>query len=482
LSDGADELEGGLSDGLEELGDGVGDLVDGSELTDGAEIVDDLSLDDGSELADGSELPDDTVSGAAEAVVPPVVAKQSFVDKAKSFVTDNGKIVGGVGALLLAGIAAIFLRRRRADEEFEISMLSIESNSQNTDEADASVSASQSMSASVTHSVAGEGGHDKETSFLTVYSDSDAVVQADEVDPIAEADVYIAYGRDEQAEEVLLGGISSHPERVDIKHKLLGLYHKNSNVEGFERIAEDVYSQRESLSPDVWQDICKMGKEVTPNNPLFDLSADDIEAADQVAAIPVSDLADVDESDQDTETNDLADSDLDSDDAGIDAPSEMVEDALDEGDGDSIQLVNFEDGRSEISELDELEIDALNSEITVDSPADSDEVADELEMISMNLDEGSDSDNEIDADIIDFSEDSDDESSEITITEVQEVSGLEIDADYDEARTQYELAKVFVDLGDEDGARKILKEIVANTDNTAEVLKDSQELLDSMDS
>jgi len=215
---------------------------------------------------------------------------------------------------------------------------------------------------------------------------------------------------------------------------------------------------------------------------LFDLSADDIEAADQVAAIPVSDLADVDESDQDTETNDLADSDLDSDDAGIDAPSEMVEDALDEGDGDSIQLVNFEDGRSEISELDELEIDALNSEITVDSPADSDEVADELEMISMNLDEGSDSDNEIDADIIDFSEDSDDESSEITITEVQEVSGLEIDADYDEARTQYELAKVFVDLGDEDGARKILKEIVANTDNTAEVLKDSQELLDSMDS
>jgi Tfp pilus assembly protein FimV len=34
-------------------------------------------------------------------------------------------------------------------------------------------------------------------------------------------DVYIAYGRDEQAEEALLDGVVSHPERIeDIAKKL----------------------------------------------------------------------------------------------------------------------------------------------------------------------------------------------------------------------------------------------------------------------
>jgi len=87
----------------------------------------------------------------------------------------------------------------------------------------------------------------------------------------------------------------------------------------------------------------------------------------------------------------------------------------------------------------------------------------------------SNSDASLDGDV----EEEGDSVSEITISEVQEVSGLEIDADYDEARTQYELAKVFADLGDEEGARKILDELVANSENSADVIKDAQDLLDS---
>ena len=63
-----------------------------------------------------------------------------------------------------------------------------------------------------------------------------------------------------------------------------------------------------------------------------------------------------------------------------------------------------------------------------------------------------------------------------------DVSDLEIGDDYDEARTQYELAKVFVDLGDEDGARKILGDIVANANNSEDVLEDASKLLESIDS
>lgn len=72
-----------------------------------------------------------------------------------------------------------------------------------------------------------------------------------------------------------------------------------------------------------------------------------------------------------------------------------------------------------------------------------------------------------------------DETEEI-LNDVQEVSDLEIDDDYDEARTQYELAIVFVDLGDEDGARKILNDVIDNKANNDMVIKDSRELLDSI--
>jgi len=58
---------------------------------------------------------------------------------------------------------------------------------------------------------------------------------------------------------------------------------------------------------------------------------------------------------------------------------------------------------------------------------------------------------------------------------------MEIDNDYDEAVTQYELAKVFVDLGDEEGARKILNDIIEKRVESDEVYKDSKTLLDSID-
>jgi len=61
-----------------------------------------------------------------------------------------------------------------------------------------------------------------------------------------------------------------------------------------------------------------------------------------------------------------------------------------------------------------------------------------------------------------------------------EVSDLELDDDYDELRTQYELAKVFADLGDEDGARKILNDIVADSSADEALLSDAKSLLETI--
>ncbi len=464
-------------------------------------ISDEQSFDD-SELESVIEEADSDAAEVSPAVGVSTInvpREKSFFEKVKASLFEGSlwKVLVGLGVVLAAGAAILFIRRRRVDEEFEVSMLSIESNSHSVGNSSSSA-ASTSMSASHTASMASEAIADKETSFLTVYSDSDAVVQADEVDPVAEADVYIAYGRDEQAEEVLLDGVVSHPDRIDIKQKLLSLYHKRQNAEGFERIAEELYSQRAALTGDVWKQVCEMGKEVAPNNPLFDLSGDDLHTAeeanselllegDDISEVPLEfdDMAGQPGEGEDEDLNDHLDesfsdkhSDLEEE-LTIEDQSEMVVGTLAED--ESIQLINFDDGRSEISELDEIEIDAL--EFAGDIPT------------SMNLSKESNdgaieiSVNDDDEDLLDFNfddasdEDDGEEGDDVerAFSDVQEVSDLEIDPDYDEARTQYELAKVFVDLGDEDGARKILVELVANKDNSADVLSDSQALLDTID-
>ena len=45
--------------------------------------------------------------------------------------------------------------------------------------------------------------------------------ESDDVDPIAEADVYMAYGRDAQAEEILKEALGKDANRVAVHAKLL---------------------------------------------------------------------------------------------------------------------------------------------------------------------------------------------------------------------------------------------------------------------
>jgi len=533
LTDSTDEL---LTDSTDELLDDSSLGLDDAAADDSLSAVDDSVLDDGTLVDDGSldsedsiidestssvdefltdsesaldELVDDSgelvgsVEDAGDGIetlettepVAPTVApveSKSFFDKAKDMFFEGGlwKILAGLVGLLVAGLGLLLFRRRRADEEFEISMLSIESNSQNMDSMRSDSHSQSTQSASISTSVASVGADavpDKETSFLTVYSDSDAVVQADEVDPVAEADVYIAYGRDEQAEEVLLDGIASQPDRLDIKQKLLGLYHKNENAEGFERLAEELYSQPELLTSEVWAEVSEMGKEVAPNNPLFSLSIDDLSAAEAIDSTLSEDEGKSEESS--AETAAASDDSVDFEEAIQDSTQEVAEDVAEltkDSDDSSVHLINFDDGRSQVSELDEVEIDALDldavdaekdvidfADSTLNDVADSD--GDE-KLVEIDLDESL-------ADEVELNEqDSVDDIEGQSIGSVQEVSDLEIDPDYDEARTQYELAKVFVDLGDEDGAKKILNELVANDDNDEAVLSDARELLESINS
>ncbi len=91
---------------------------------------------------------------------------------------------------------------------------------------------------------------------------------ADDVDPVAEADVYLAYGRDLQAEEILKEAVRTNPGRLAIYTKLLEIFAKRRDANSFEATATQAYKLTGSESPD-WGRICEMGIAIDPANPLY---------------------------------------------------------------------------------------------------------------------------------------------------------------------------------------------------------------------
>ncbi len=100
-----------------------------------------------------------------------------------------------------------------------------------------------------------------------VYSPSQLDAAGD-VDPVAEADVYLAYGRDLQAEEILKEAMRSTPTRVAIHNKLLEIYAKRRDARAFEVVATEAYGLTQGLGPE-WEHACEMGRELDPSNPLY---------------------------------------------------------------------------------------------------------------------------------------------------------------------------------------------------------------------
>jgi pilus assembly protein FimV len=120
-----------------------------------------------------------------------------------------------------------------------------------------------------------------DTSFLTDFSQSGVggMIDSHDVDPIAEAEVYMAYGRDAQAEEILKDAIQKDPERQELKLKLLEIYQTTNNKAAFESLAGEVYA---NVGPNdqTWSKVVAMGQKLDPDNSLYQMPAlDDPETA-----------------------------------------------------------------------------------------------------------------------------------------------------------------------------------------------------------
>ncbi|HSC23622.1 MAG TPA: FimV/HubP family polar landmark protein, partial [Casimicrobiaceae bacterium] len=120
----------------------------------------------------------------------------------------------GVAALaIIGGIAGIVAARRRGGTKFEDSIISGTDIKTNT----------------VFGSTGGGVVNTGENSLASDFSrEGLGNIDTDEVDPIAEAEVYLAYGRDAQAEEILKDALKRDPQRQEIYLKLLEIHSQHN--------------------------------------------------------------------------------------------------------------------------------------------------------------------------------------------------------------------------------------------------------------
>ena len=185
-------------------------------------------------------------------VAPPPPPEPSLIDE----LTDNPLVLPGLAALLalLAGFG--FYRFKKRSNPVAVDSSFLESRLQ--PDSFFGASGGQRIDTS-------EGGNATGSSMVYSPSQLDA---AGDVDPVAEADVYLAYGRDLQAEEILKEALRTNPSRVAIHAKLMEIYAKRRDLKAFEMIASDAFSVTHGNGPE-WAYICEMGRDLDPNNPMY---------------------------------------------------------------------------------------------------------------------------------------------------------------------------------------------------------------------
>lgn len=115
------------------------------------------------------------------------------------------------------------------------------------------------------------------TSSAMVYSASQ-LAAVEESDPLAEAEVYLAYGRDLQAEEVLRAALLTQPDQVAIHQKLLEIYARRQDAKSYAEMASLARPLLKNNEVQ-WSQICVAGLALEPGNPLY-------LAANPPAAVP----------------------------------------------------------------------------------------------------------------------------------------------------------------------------------------------------
>ncbi|QKE63732.1 FimV family protein [Aquipseudomonas campi] len=443
--------------------------------------------------------PAEVVKPEKPPVKKPVVVQEpaptSFIDDLMANPMLLGALGGGALLALLVGLMVVSRRNAMKEAELQESLASDD------------VSASP-FEADLDMPEDSFAGLDSASSDTEVREQERVAPQT--ADALGEADIYIAYGKFSQAAELLQNAINDEPQRSDLRLKLMEVYAELGDRDGFARQEQELreigggaaaVDQLKAKYPamvvgaaagmaalddlDSFSlDDLTLDEPAAPSkgadlDDAFDLSLDDLDSDLQEAA--KSNEADLDELSLDlpvAESSAAADLDFD-----LDLGADNTADALELGDdlADFSLDLEADSKPAELAEDDfmlsledepavslssapaEAELDmsadfdlSLADEPVASAPAaDSfaaqlDEVSAELEQLSGGLDEPLLAD-------------------ELPMAAVPEsaATGLDMDDDFDflsgtdETATKLDLARAYIDMGDAEGARDILDEVVA---------------------
>jgi pilus assembly protein FimV len=177
-----------------------------------------------------------------------------------SALLQNPLVLGGVALFLaLIGGGLAWYRRRQAKKlvKFQDSILAGDDLKSN----------------SIFGATGGKSVDTNDSTFNSSFTPSASQIDSNEVDPIAEADVYIAYGRDTQAEEILKEALKVTPDRHAIRVKLLEIYANRKDLGSFSSLAGELYQQTNGDGED-WARASELGRSIDPRNPLYGAQGD----------------------------------------------------------------------------------------------------------------------------------------------------------------------------------------------------------------
>jgi pilus assembly protein FimV len=392
---------------------------------------------------------------AAEAPKPPApaqpVAKKAPPPPEPSLIDeflDNPMylaLLGALGVLLLAYFWWAWRRKKKAHARFQDSVLGAAA----AGGAAASLGEPTSPPSSTTTTVSVQGA-----------SRAPAGMEAEEVDPIAEADVYMAYGRDAQAEEILREALQKDANRASVHGKLLEIYAHRKDARAFEQTAAKLKSITKGAGPE-WEKAAALGRSVDPGNGLYAGAGGEASAAPAAAAsAPTLDF-------------DLG--------GASQAPASAPDISLDDAKDSTASGVDIELGTTQTLRQSSVSAD----ETLIASSQDK-----SLGSMDFNLDLGTEdrkaepsapakagepSGGGLDFDLNLDTDQKAEPSAEPSKVDLSEIS-LDLggpsaeapkggsDPKWQEVATKLDLAKAYEEMGDKDGARELLKEVMNDGD------------------
>jgi len=191
--------------------------------------------------------------------------------EAVSSLNTHYRWIGGFGAGTLSLFGWLWWRKRKLEVQINSQSLFSPSGMSKITESKGVFSTSIEKDSTKNADTSGKSSFISELTF----GDFDTFdTDQGEIDPISEADVYLAYGRYQQAEELMRDVIKNQPSRNDCKLKLLEIFYSNKNKQAFETYANEIAKAGKKDDVEFWTKVTKMGSEICQDSELFSPEAD----------------------------------------------------------------------------------------------------------------------------------------------------------------------------------------------------------------